>query len=113
MHEMSLMQNVLEIVLEAAENQGFDRVRKITLEIGDFSGVDPQAMEFCFDVVMEGSIAAGAALEIVRKPGEAWCMQCGRQVEISERFDPCPHCGSFGLKITGGQEMRVRELEVE
>lgn len=111
MHEMSLMQSVLEIVEEAS--RGFTKVKKVFLEIGALSGVDPQAMDFCFDVVMRDTLAEGATLEIIRKAGEGWCMQCSKRVDVSERYDPCPWCGSYQIQVTGGEEMRVKEIEVE
>lgn len=113
MHEMSLMQDVLEIIQEAAREKKFGTVKTVWLEIGALSGVDPQAMSFCFDAVMQGSVADGAILEILHKPGLARCMKCAKEVEISARFDACPLCGGFELQVTGGAEMRVKELEVE
>lgn len=113
MHEMSLMQGVLEIIEDASKNGGFAKVRKVRLEIGALSGVDPRALDFCFDAVMQGSLARDAVLEIIMLPGEGWCMKCSKTVLISERFDPCPICGGYQIQVTGGGEMRVKELEVE
>ncbi|NNM83273.1 MAG: hydrogenase maturation nickel metallochaperone HypA [Burkholderiales bacterium] len=113
MHEMSLMQGVLGILEENAKGAGFSKVKTVWLEIGALSGVDPHAMEFCFDVVMKNTLAENARLEILETPGTAWCMKCGKNVGISARYDPCPECGRFQLEVTGGAEMRVKELEVE
>lgn len=113
MHEMSLMQGVLEILEDHAKTRQFSRVKTVWLEIGALSGVDPHAMSFCFDVVMQGTLAQEAVLEIIEKPGQAWCMLCGKNVGISARYDPCPDCGGFQLQVTGGEAMRVKELEVE
>ena len=40
-------------------------------------------------------------------------MPCGCTVHVSQRFDACPNCGSFQLQVTGGDELKVKELEVE
>jgi hydrogenase nickel incorporation protein HypA/HybF len=113
MHEMSLCEGVLQILEEHATSQGFTQVKTVWLEIGALSGVDPEAMRFGFDAVMKGTLAEGAALEIIDLPGTAWCMQCSRSVPVQARFDACPDCGSFQLQVTGGDEMRIKELEVE
>ena len=113
MHEMSLTEGVLQILQDNAKNKGFERVKTVWLEIGALSGVEIEAMRFCFDAVMQGTLADGAKLEIIQAPGEAWCMPCGKSVRVSERFEPCPECGSFQLQITGGDQMQVKELEVE
>lgn len=113
MHEMSLCEGVLQILEDHAVSQGFSQVKTVWLEIGALSGVDPEAMRFGFDVVMKGTLADGAALEIIDLPGTAWCMQCGKSVAVKSRFDACPDCGSYQLQVTGGEEMRIKELEVE
>ena len=68
---------------------------------------------FCFEAVVNGSIAHGAALEIVDVPGVGWCMPCGESVAMDEVFGACPRCGSYQLQPTGGTDMRVREIEIE
>ena len=113
MHEMSLAESVLQIIEESARAQNFQRVRTVVLEIGALSAVEPDAMRFCFDAVTSGSIADGARLEILDKPGEGWCAGCNKTVLLRERFGLCPECGGTRVEITGGNEMRVKDLEVE
>ncbi len=113
MHEMSLCESVLDILQDHAKTRQFDRVKTVWLEIGGLSGVEIEAMRFCFDAVMKGTLADGARLEIIELPGEAWCMQCSRKVPARQRFDACPDCGSYQLQVVSGKEMRIKELEVE
>jgi len=113
MHEMSLAEGVLQLVEDAARAQDFSRVTAVWLEIGELSGVEVEAMRFCFDAVMRDSIAEGARLEIIATPGSGWCMQCSKTVPMREVFGECPDCGSHQMQVTGGTEMRVKELEVE
>jgi hydrogenase nickel incorporation protein HypA/HybF len=113
MHEMSLCAGILQILEEQARTLGFRRVKTVWLEIGGLSGVEVEAMRFGFDVVMQGSLAEGAELEVVETPGEAWCLRCRKTVSVKQRFDACPACGAYPLQVTGGEEMRIRELEVE
>jgi len=113
MHEMSLAESMLQIIEDTALVQPFKRVRTVVLEIGSLSAVEPEAMIFCFDAVTRGSIAEGAKLEIVEIPGTGWCMVCGKNVSLTERYGLCPECGNARVEITGGNEMRVKDLEVE
>ncbi len=113
MHELSLCEGVLQILEDNARQQGFSRVRKVWLEIGALSGVDPEAMRFSFDAVTRGTLADDAELEIVDTPARAWCLPCGKEVAVAQRFDACPECGSHQLHVTAGDEMKVKELEVE
>jgi hydrogenase nickel incorporation protein HypA/HybF len=113
MHELSLCEGILRILEEQAEAQGFRRVRTVQLEIGALAGVEIEALRFGFDAVMRDSLAQDARLEVLGLPGLAWCMGCAEAVEIAQRYDPCPRCGSHQLQVTGGDQMRIKELEVE
>ncbi|MDR2220624.1 MAG: hydrogenase maturation nickel metallochaperone HypA [Methylobacillus sp.] len=113
MHEMSLAEGVLQLIEDAAHDQDFHRVKKVWLEIGRLANVETEAMRFCFDAVMRDSVADGAELEIVETPGQAWCMKCSQAVQLQALSDECPLCGSYQLQVTGGDELRVKELEVE
>ena len=112
MHEMSLAEGIRGIVLDQARLHGFARVNVLRLEIGRFAGVEKPALEFAFDVVMRGSPAEGARLEMIDLPGLALCFDCSRTVELADRLDPCPDCGGGRLLPQGGDEMRIRDMEV-
>jgi len=113
MHEMSLCEGVLQVLEDGARIQGFKKIKTVWLEIGALACVEPEAMRFCFDVVANGTLAEGSSLEIVEIPAKAWCMVCAKLVAIKQRYDACPDCGGFQLQVSGGDEMRIKELEVE
>ena len=113
MHEMSLAESVLQIIEDAAHTQNFQRVRTVVLEIGALSAVEPDAMRFCFDAVTSGSIAEGAQLEIIETPGAGRCTTCGMTMALQEQYGLCPECGSPLIEIVAGNQMRVKDLEVE
>ena len=112
MHELSLCEGVLQVLEQEARRQGFARVRAVWLEIGRLAGVEVEAMRFGFDVVVRDTLADGAELNIIDVPGAAWCRQCAQTVALDRRFDACPQCGAYGLEVTGGDEMKIMELEV-
>jgi hydrogenase nickel incorporation protein HypA/HybF len=113
MHEMSLAEGILQIVEDAAAQQGFKRVTEVRLEIGALSGVEVEALSFCLDVVLKNSVADGAKVELERLPGRGFCLACSQPVEIAALYDACPQCGSYQVQATGGTEMRVKDLLVE
>lgn len=113
MHEMSLAEGVLQLIEETARREGFARARGVWLEIGRLSAVEPEAMRFCFDAVTRGTLAEGAVLEIIEVPGTGRCPDCGRETALAAIYDPCEHCGAVPVVVTGGTEMRVKELEVD
>ncbi len=112
MHEMSLAEGIVQLLEEHARSQQFSRVKTVWLEIGRLSSVETESLKFCFDAVSKEGVAAGANLEIIEVPGRAWCMECSQEVLVEALYDPCPRCGGYRVTVTGGNEMRVKELEV-
>ena len=113
MHEMALAEGVREIVDQAARSHHARRVSVVRLEVGALAQVEAAALRFAFDFVKRGSLAADARLEIVPRDGRAWCLCCSQPVPLARRGDACPQCGSHQLQVTGGEELRVLDLEVE
>ncbi|MDP1653121.1 MAG: hydrogenase maturation nickel metallochaperone HypA [Rhodocyclaceae bacterium] len=113
MHEMSLVEGVRELIEAAAAREGFSRVKQVRVEIGQLSGVEREAFEFCFDLAMRGGIADGARLEIIATPGRGRCLACGQEGTLALVYDPCEHCGVFPVEVIDGTAMRVIDLEVE
>ena len=113
MHEMSLAENVLQIIEDAANEQRFIHVKTVWLEIGQLSCVEPDALRFHFEVVTRDSLAHQAQLEIIKIPGHGCCNQCDTEMHLDSIYDSCPNCGNYDIKIICGDEMRVKELDVE
>lgn len=113
MHELALAQGVVDIIVDHAARQAFTRARAVHLEIGMLSSVMPEALQQGFEVTSAGTVAQGATLHITRPPGTAMCMECSKQSSVESRLELCPLCGSARLIVTGGDEMRVVELEVD
>jgi hydrogenase nickel incorporation protein HypA/HybF len=111
-HELALAESVLSIAEEAARRNDAARVTAIRVEIGALANVVPEALRFCFEAVRRDTIAAGASLDIVTIPGEAWCMACSTRVPLRERGDACRHCGGYQLAPVQGEAMRVREIAI-
>lgn len=112
MHELSLAGGVLRVVEDAAAREGFARVRRLTLEAGALSGVEPRALRFALESLQPDTCLAGAEIDILEPAAPAWCHDCCTTVEIRHRLDDCPRCGGHKLLPTGGTELRVLELLV-
>jgi hydrogenase nickel incorporation protein HypA/HybF len=109
MHELAITQEVVAIV---RERLGDARVTRIVLEIGKLSAVLPDAVRFCFDACVEGTPLAGATLEIVETAGLARCRSCDGHVQLDRPFGRCV-CGSSDLDWVSGEELRIKQVEVQ
>ena len=113
MHELAITQNMLDVVLEQAEEAGAKEVKKINLVIGEMSGFVEECVQFYFDFINKETIAEGAALSFKMIPATARCRGCGKLFELKEFEWTCPHCQGNGLEIVTGKELFVESIEVE
>ena len=54
MHELSIAQSIVDSAREHAAQHGGRRVLRIGVRIGEISGVNADALEFCFGMTVEG-----------------------------------------------------------
>lgn len=113
MHEMGIAQNILDIVLEAANREGAKKVLRIDLLAGELRGIVPMQMTFCFGIVSQNTIASSAFLNIEELPVTAHCEDCGLDFKVKDYQYLCPTCNSTNVRITGGSELRVKDIEIE
>jgi hydrogenase nickel incorporation protein HypA/HybF len=113
MHEMSIAEGVLQAVLDAAGACGARRVERVELLVGQMRLVVPEALVMAWQVIGEGTIAAGAELNIVETPMQAKCRQCDR--EFAPRIDNylCPGCGQADVDIFAGDDIILKAVVCE
>jgi hydrogenase nickel incorporation protein HypA/HybF len=105
---MAITQSVVDAVCEHAAGR---RVHSVLVEVGALCAVVPDAMQFCFELAAEGTVAQGAQLDLKVQAGEAKCRTCDRRFEL---FDPillCP-CGSADVDVLAGRDLRILSMEV-
>ncbi len=107
MHELAVTESVVQMVLERIPDEKVVRVR---LEIGRLTAVVPDAVAFCFEVCTRGTTLEGAVLEIDEIPARLLCRSCG--AESGSELRLCG-CGSADVQVIAGQELRIKEVEVE
>ena len=110
MHELSITQ---EVVDQIVARLGDVPVRRVRLEVGRLSGIVPDAMAFCFEMVTAGTGLEGAALEFDRPDGSARCRTCGTGFATAEVMPLCDGCGGADVEVTGGTTLRISEVEVD
>jgi hydrogenase nickel incorporation protein HypA/HybF len=112
MHELSLAAGVMEMVESAAAREHFARVATLELEVGALASVDVSALRFALEAMAPGTLLEGAALQIARPEGRAFCCDCAEEVAVGALGDACPRCGGYGLRLTCGTQLRVVRLTV-
>lgn len=107
MHELSVTQSVVDTIVERIDG----RVTGVRLEVGKISGILPDAVRFCFDLVCAGTRLEGAWLEILEPDGRARCHVCGREFATEGAIVLCP-CGSPDVAVLSGRELKITAVEV-
>ena len=113
MHELAISENILKVIVPAAQQANAKRILKVRMHIGEVSGVIPSLLEKSFSVAAEGSIAEGAELVFNICPTVVHCCACGEDGETDRETRACKKCGSYNVKIISGREYFIEDLEVE
>ncbi|MGH8164779.1 MAG: hydrogenase maturation nickel metallochaperone HypA, partial [Rhodanobacteraceae bacterium] len=109
-HELSVTHSIVDACNERA---GDARVLRVTLEIGTLSCVAADALRFCYDVALVGTLLEGSELEIIRIPARSHCRDCGSDVAM-ENVLSCCACGSENLEPPrGGDQLNIKSMEIQ
>jgi len=113
MHEMSIAQSMIEIIKEEMQKYDAKTLRSVRLDIGKMSAIVPDALSFCFEVITAGTKMEGARLIIDIIPLKGYCHTCEKEFEIENYVFACPLCGGTKFKTISGQDLSIREIEVD
>jgi hydrogenase nickel incorporation protein HypA/HybF len=109
-HELSIADAVYGIVERHAAGR---RVTQVELRVGHLRQVVPDALTFAWELVTEGTCAAGAELAIEQVPAAVRCTRCAAEATLDAFPAHCRACGTLDVEVTGGDELLVDSLEIE
>lgn len=113
MHEMGIADAMLRTVTRIARDEGVARVTRITVEIGELSGVVPRFLSDCWEAVAAGTVYEATALVVSVAPGTLRCLECGSEFPVDFDRLRCPNCGSEKLAPIAGRDLTILEIEAE
>ncbi len=113
MHEFSLATNIIEIAENAAKNANKETITSITLQIGEISGVETEALYTALKSLMHTPMFSRAKIITRIIPGRAKCAECNSEFDLSDMFTLCPNCKSYFKDIVAGKEFNVLAIEAE
>jgi len=86
------------------------RIARVVLEIGQFSGVEPELLRYAFEWVNKGTLLEHAEFEILTPPLLLYCRNCETEY-LGELEDlRCPVCLGETFDTIQGREMRVKSI---
>ncbi|HTR80510.1 MAG TPA: hydrogenase maturation nickel metallochaperone HypA [Bacteroidota bacterium] len=112
MHELSIAQNILEIVAERLTADQREHVKSIKLRVGEQAGVVAESLQFGFHALTESTPLQASVLEIERVPFVVQCQKCGGQSTNDAGIFFCSLCNSDNVRMISGDELEVIAFEV-
>jgi len=113
MHEMSIVQSLLSIVEEEMSKNNAATLKAVRVTIGEMSGIVPDALKTCFEILTAKSEMKGAVLKMDITPLIGCCKKCQKEFKVEKYNFLCPECESTDVEIISGREMNIVELEVD
>lgn len=113
MHEFGIASSVMEAVRQEAQQRPGTRMRAVGLKVGEVAGVDPDALSFCFESLVQGTELEPLELKVELVPRRHRCPQCGHEFIVVDYEVACPSCSEWRTKCIGGYELELAYLELE
>jgi hydrogenase nickel incorporation protein HypA/HybF len=111
-HELSLVQALLREIEAVAIAHRATAVRRVTIQIGPLSGVDPGLLSSAFAVARGTGLAANAELFVESAPVRVRCRNCGMESDATANRLLCGQCGGYRTTLLSGDEMILRRVEL-
>ena len=113
MHEMGLVQNIVDIVLKTAEQNDIAKVLRINIRAGQLRAIVPEQLQFCFGILAkESPILDGTELVVETLPVKGKCKSCRHEFLVKEYRFVCPECEHEDIDVLQGMELLVSNIEV-
>lgn len=114
MHELSIIQSVVEAVTESAAAYPGARVVEVRLRVGALAAVVEDSLQFCYGIATDGTPLAGSRLVVRTLPVVVHCARCASEVELeSVQSFRCPRCGEPASDLRQGRELEIDSIEIE
>lgn len=113
MHELSIAQGILDIVVNAVPEAQRSLVRIVRIRVGELSGVVPDSLDFSFTALSAGTPLALSHLDMEQIPYRIHCRTCDITARCEPGLRPCPTCGGVETEVVSGLELQVTEIELD
>ena len=114
MHELGVVFSIIDVLKETAEEQGLSRIYKVSVDLGEVSGVVTDFFQDAWQWASDkDDLTRGAELEVNTVDAVTVCNACGRTYGTVEHGRVCPHCGSPDTELLRGRELLIRSVEAE
>lgn len=111
MHELSIVESLMQRVEQEAQACGASKVHAIEVSIGELSGVEVDLLRSAYSLFREASRYPDAELRITSVAARWECPQCKRPAERGKPLR-CAACDR-PMRLEQGDEIVLQRLEME
>ena len=91
MHELGIVFHIIRTVEDVAKENHVARIQRVTLQLGEVSGVVESYLQDCWKwAAAKSEILPGAALTVEQIPAITLCEDCGQQYPTVPHGRTCP-----------------------
>jgi len=110
MHELALAQDIIETI-ERNAGEDISKLIAISLEVGEFSSVVMDSLEFGLKFLLEQKNLRDVVINMTKVQAMALC-ECKTGYRITTMLDACPSCGSYNRRLISGTDVIIKSIEV-
>ena len=102
MHEVGIVNGILDTVIRAARGAGASRAVLVTLRI------------FAWETFRdEDPLTRGCELAVEEVHPQSECLDCGEVFDHDRFHCRCPQCGGANVRLLHGRELDIASIEIE
>ncbi len=115
MHELSIAMSIAELALAEAQKAKAVKVKEIEVEVGDWSGVDYDALQFSLTAVLNAeAVLKETKLNMIRRTPVMHCKECNCDFTPTAMYiTQCETCGGEAIELKQGKELSLLSLIIE
>lgn len=114
MHELGIVFNITKQIDEIAKENKVNKVTSLTVEVGEVSTVVPEYFKDCFEWAKKKTeYLKDCKLNLVVLSALSYCEDCKQTFNTVQYGKTCPHCKSEHTYLVTGNEVKMKQIEVE
>lgn len=111
--EARIADAILKAALNEAARLGGAGIVRVGVYVGEDCDIYVPALDRALQSVCAGTELEKVSIDVIQQSRIYSCSNCGSKEASNSRREFCSACGSYGIELTGGDELELAFLEVK
>lgn len=113
MHELSIVMEVVKQVERLAKDNNVDKVKSVTVEVGEVSGVVKEYFLDAFKWMCNKTpLMKECELNYITIEAISYCQDCKKTYPTTKYAKECPYCHSQKTYLVSGKDFMIKDIKV-